>query len=96
MRLVPTSGLFYLLSFLDRANIVSRDSGSDLKFITVNIFFAQGNAKILNSDENDDLQQVTHLSDQQYLVALMIFIVSYTIFEIPSNYMLKKFRPSRW
>lgn len=26
----------------------------------------------------------------------MIFIVAYTIFETPSNYMLKRFRPSRW
>lgn len=26
----------------------------------------------------------------------MVFIVSYTVFETPSNYMLKKFRPSRW
>lgn len=26
----------------------------------------------------------------------MIFIVAYTLFETPSNYMLKKFRPSRW
>ena len=26
----------------------------------------------------------------------MIFYVSYTLFETPSNYMLKKFRPSRW
>lgn len=29
-------------------------------------------------------------------MALMIFVVAYTIFETPSNYMLKKFRPSRW
>ena len=36
------------------------------------------------------------MSNQQYLIALMIFIVAYTIFETPSNYMLKKFRPSRW
>ena len=26
----------------------------------------------------------------------MIFYVSYTLFETPSNYMLKKYRPSRW
>lgn len=26
----------------------------------------------------------------------MIFLVSYTLFETPSNYMLKKFRPGRW
>ncbi|THG98012.1 hypothetical protein EW026_g4097 [Hermanssonia centrifuga] len=55
-----------------------------------------GNAKLLNSATGDSLVQTVHISDQQYLVALMIFIVAYTIFETPSNYMLKKFRPSRW
>jgi MFS family permease len=28
--------------------------------------------------------------------ALMIFLVSHTLFETPSNYMLKNFRPGRW
>ena len=36
------------------------------------------------------------MSDQQYLITLMVFIVSYIVFETPSNYMLKKFHPSRW
>ena len=56
----------------------------------------QGNAKILNSTTNDDLEQTLHLSDQQYLVVLMVFLVSYTVFKVPSCYLLKKFRPSRW
>ncbi|KAJ3542189.1 hypothetical protein NM688_g5998 [Phlebia brevispora] len=55
-----------------------------------------GNAKILNSDTGDSLMQSLNISDQQYLVALMIFIVAYTLFETPSNYLLKKFAPSRW
>ncbi|KAI0702372.1 MFS transporter [Cerioporus squamosus] len=55
-----------------------------------------GNAKILNADKGDSLLQTLSISNQQYLVALMIFYVSYTLFETPSNYMLKKFRPSRW
>ncbi|TCD70385.1 hypothetical protein EIP91_003739 [Steccherinum ochraceum] len=55
-----------------------------------------GNAKLLNADTHDDLVSNTRLSNQEYLVALMIFIVAYTLFETPSNYMLKKFRPSRW
>ena len=36
------------------------------------------------------------MSDQEYLSALMVFIVSYTVFETPYNYMLRRFRPSRW
>ncbi|KAI0338694.1 MFS transporter [Trametopsis cervina] len=55
-----------------------------------------GNAKVLNSDTGDSLVQTLDMSDQQYLVALMIFVVAYTLFETPSNYMLKKYRPSRW
>ncbi|KAI0078004.1 MFS transporter [Panus rudis PR-1116 ss-1] len=55
-----------------------------------------GNAKLLNSATGDSLIQTIHMSNQQYLVALMIFIVAYTVFETPSNYMLKRFRPSRW
>ncbi|KAI0804655.1 MFS transporter [Irpex lacteus] len=55
-----------------------------------------GNAKVLNSNTGDSLVQKLDISNQQYLVALMIFVVAYTIFETPSNYMLKKFRPSRW
>lgn len=55
-----------------------------------------GNAKLLNAATGNSLVQTIHMSDKQYLVALMIFIVAYTLFETPSNYMLKKFRPSRW
>ena len=36
------------------------------------------------------------MTDKQYLDALMIFFISYSVFETPSNYMLKKFFPSRW
>ena len=56
----------------------------------------QGNARILNNDTGDSLEQNLKLDDNQYLIALMIFLVAYTIFEIPSNYLLKKYKPSRW
>ncbi|OJT10808.1 hypothetical protein TRAPUB_12677 [Trametes pubescens] len=55
-----------------------------------------GNAKILNADAGHSLMQNVGITNDQYLTALMIFFVSYTIFETPSNYMLKRFRPSRW
>ncbi len=32
----------------------------------------------------------------QFNVALMIFLVAYALFEVPSNILLKKLRPSRW
>ncbi|KAI0355551.1 MFS general substrate transporter [Trametes cingulata] len=58
--------------------------------------FNVGNAKILNSDTGDSLVQVLRLSDKEYLIALMVFFISYGIFETPSNYLLKKYKPSRW
>lgn len=32
----------------------------------------------------------------QYTIALMVFLIAYAMFEVPSNYFLKKLRPSRW
>lgn len=49
-----------------------------------------GNAKIAGLD-ND-----THLHGNQFNTALAVFYVSYIIVELPSNWVLKKLRPSRW
>ncbi|CCO35758.1 putative transporter C11D3,18C [Rhizoctonia solani AG-1 IB] len=32
----------------------------------------------------------------QYTIALMVFLIAYISFEVPSNYCLKRFTPSRW
>ncbi|KAK7924213.1 MFS general substrate transporter [Apiospora marii] len=55
-----------------------------------------GNAKILNNASQDDMQTENHMSNYQFNVALMIFLIGYFLFEVPSNIMLKKLRPSRW
>lgn len=55
-----------------------------------------GNAKILNSTTHNDLLSETHMTNYQYVIALMIFLVAYGLFEAPSNVLLKKLRPSRW
>ncbi|KAK1227082.1 hypothetical protein PQX77_009915 [Marasmius sp. AFHP31] len=55
-----------------------------------------GNAKLLNASTNNSLQQSTHTSNSQFTTALMIFLVAYILFETPSTYLLKRFRPSRW
>ncbi|KAI6041325.1 major facilitator superfamily domain-containing protein [Pisolithus marmoratus] len=49
-----------------------------------------GNAKLYN------METALHLTDTQYLLCLTIFFVSYAIFEVPSNIVLKRLRPSRW
>nr|GAT46902.1 predicted protein [Mycena chlorophos] len=55
-----------------------------------------GNAKVLNSETHNDLLSETHMTDYDYTIALMVFLVAYAIFEVPSNYLLKRLRPSRW
>lgn len=32
----------------------------------------------------------------QYTIALMVFLIAYMVFEVPSNYFLKRFSPSKW
>ncbi|KAI6041323.1 MFS general substrate transporter [Pisolithus marmoratus] len=49
-----------------------------------------GNAKLYS------METALHLTDNQYLLCLTIFFVSYAIFEVPSNIVLKRLRPSRW
>ncbi|PGH06404.1 hypothetical protein GX51_02416 [Blastomyces parvus] len=55
-----------------------------------------GNAKVLNSSTGNDLLTETNMSNYEYTIALMIFLIAYALFEVPSNYFLKKLRPSRW
>ena len=42
------------------------------------------------------LKQDLHLGGVEYNVALTIFFIPYTLFEIPSNIMLKKLGPRVW
>ncbi|KAL4069391.1 MFS general substrate transporter [Scleroderma citrinum] len=49
-----------------------------------------GNAKLY------DMEADLHLTDTQYLLCLTLFFVSYSLFEVPSNIILKRLRPSIW
>ncbi|OQD89069.1 hypothetical protein PENANT_c003G09257 [Penicillium antarcticum] len=53
-----------------------------------------GNAKVLNESEGNDLLTETKMSNYQYIISLMVFLIAYAIFEVPSNYLLKKLKPS--
>ncbi|KAI1773896.1 MFS general substrate transporter [Hypoxylon cercidicola] len=55
-----------------------------------------GNARVLNSSTKNDMQTETGASNDIFNTALMIFLVGYFLFEVPSNILLKKLRPSRW
>ncbi|KAI6093398.1 MFS general substrate transporter [Hypoxylon rubiginosum] len=55
-----------------------------------------GNARVLNSSTKNDMQTETGTTADSFNIALMIFLVGYFLFEVPSNILLKKLRPSRW
>ncbi|KAL3491959.1 major facilitator superfamily domain-containing protein [Aspergillus germanicus] len=55
-----------------------------------------GNARIMNSETGNDLLTETNMSSYEYTIALMVFLIAYALFEVPSNYFLKKLKPSRW
>ncbi|CAE7218055.1 unnamed protein product [Rhizoctonia solani] len=55
-----------------------------------------GNARLLNDTTGHSLVKTLNLTNQQFVIALQTFLVAYTVFETPSNYLLKTFRPSRW
>jgi hypothetical protein len=84
-RLIPVLAILYLLSFLDRGKINNLQT---MKWLTRqgNI----GNAKIQGLV--DDLG----LSGHEYNMCLTVFFFTYCAFEIPSNLLLKRFRPSIW
>ncbi|KAL4918633.1 major facilitator superfamily domain-containing protein [Aspergillus aurantiobrunneus] len=55
-----------------------------------------GNARIMNQETGNDLLTETNMSSYEYTIALMVFLIAYALFEVPSNYFLKKLKPSRW
>jgi sugar phosphate permease len=55
-----------------------------------------GNAKVLNRSTGDDLLSVTGMTNYEYTISLMVFLIAYALFEVPSNYFLKKTKPSQW
>ncbi|RGP71291.1 hypothetical protein FSPOR_3412 [Fusarium sporotrichioides] len=55
-----------------------------------------GNARTLNADVGNDLVSTLGMSQLQFIMALMTFLIAYALFEVPSNYLLKKTSPSTW
>ncbi|KAJ5668643.1 MFS transporter [Penicillium maclennaniae] len=51
------------------------------------------NAKVLNKDTSDNIMYSVNISEHQYRVALMLFLVAYYVFKAPSNLALKVFSP---
>ncbi|KAF2734451.1 MFS transporter [Polyplosphaeria fusca] len=56
-----------------------------------------GNAKVLNTETGDNLLQKTGMSASGYSLTITLFSVAYTVFEVPSNWVMKHYvRPSIW
>lgn len=49
-----------------------------------------GNARI------QGLEKDLHMSGPDYNIALMVFFIPYILFEVPSNILIRKLRPSTW
>ncbi|EOD51663.1 putative mfs transporter protein [Neofusicoccum parvum] len=56
-----------------------------------------GNSKVLNQETGDSLLQRTGMDATKYAVAVSLFSLAYALFEVPSNFIMKRYvRPSRW
>jgi hypothetical protein len=56
-----------------------------------------GNSKVLNEETNDDLLHQTNMTAAGYAVAVSLFSLAYFLFEVPSNWIMKRYvRPSIW
>ncbi|PPJ55608.1 hypothetical protein CBER1_03717 [Cercospora berteroae] len=56
-----------------------------------------GNSKVLNQETGDSLLQATNMTNTNYAVAVSLFSLAYALFEVPSNWTMKRYvRPSVW
>lgn len=56
-----------------------------------------GNARVLNSETHDSLVQATRITPTQYAIVLSLFSLAYAFFEVPSNWIMKRYvKPSIW
>ena len=56
-----------------------------------------GNSKVLNEETGDSLIQQTNMTADGYAITITLFSIAYTIFEVPSNWVMKHYvRPSLW
>jgi hypothetical protein len=94
-RLIPMLAALYLLSFLD-----SKFHTHQLRLAhrfwlssSVLIIFSGGN---IGNAKIEGLTDDLNISGPQYNWCLTVFFFSYAAFEVPSNLLLKKLKPSRW
>jgi MFS family permease len=89
LHLIPIVMLTYLLSFLDRYAPPFL-SLPIVQWLTQHFSVNIGNSRLYNMEKD------LGLVGNQYQIAVSILFVTYIMFEVPSNLVLKKFTPSRW
>jgi hypothetical protein len=87
-RLLPLLALLYLLAFLDRGN--SESPCTNVARTELIVLSAVGNARTLG------MQKDLSLTDGQWNICLTIFFFPYSLFEVPSNMVLKVLKPNIW
>lgn len=86
MRLVPSVFIMYLFSYLDRSNVGNAYTVSNAKdnlIRSTDRTFSQGG-----------MQKDLNMSSNAYSVVLLVFFISYVLFEPISNAILTRVRPS--
>lgn len=86
----------YLLSFLDRKYSLSsvvHNLYYDYDSTCSNYLRSGGN---IGNAKIEGLQEDLNMTPGQYNWCLTVFFFTYAAFEVPSNLLLKKLRPSRW
>ncbi len=112
LRLIPMLALLYLLSFLDRGNIgnakiagMQKDlslSGRKFaafpKFLLVELECRTAQISVGNGRKNASAFTAScpDRTTDQYSLCATVFFFTYCVFEIPSNLLLKRLRPSVW
>lgn len=97
MRVVPFLCIMYLLAFLgelDRETRIDHVTLNGVNLLTSRVPLDRvniANAKLFGLAADLDLG-----TGNKYNTALVIFFVPYCIFEVPSNILLKKFKPHVW
>ena len=87
LRVIPCLSVLYLMAFLDRTNIANAGliSSKSLYIPLSKRFTAVF-----------ELREDLALGGLEYNTALVIFFVPYILFEIPSNFLLKRLKPHVW
>lgn len=89
----------YLLSFLDRKYRIpslvwfTPSSVAVIQHFPSNSLHLGGN---IGNAKIEGLQEDLNMTPGQYNWCLTVFFFTYAAFEVPSNLLLKKLRPSRW